>query len=103
LSLSLAPTPLLGLLTRIVLWIDVVDAPRTSAVELQNRVFVGEEKVLRTGRQRKEAARGKNLGLVVIGRSSHSQARSPREHGDDFRLGMRVRSNVVARRHFQPK
>ena len=36
-GLLLLPHPLLRLLTRIVLWIDVVDGPRTGAIELYNR------------------------------------------------------------------
>src|SRR5262249_12742769 len=94
---------LLSFLTRIILCIDVIDAPWTGAVELDNRLFVGEEIVLQTGGQRKDAARWKYLILVVIGRRSHAQARCPGEHGDNFRLGMGVRSYVVALRHFQTK
>src|SRR6516165_9716371 len=85
---------LLHLLTRIVLWIDVVDAPRTDTVELQNGVFVGEEIVCRAGGQRKKAARGNELSFVVIGRRTHAQACCPGEHGDNLRVGMGVRSNV---------
>src|SRR5262245_40588037 len=95
--------PLLRLRTRIVLRIDVVDTPRTGAVDLNNRFFVGEEIVLRTRVQRKEATRGENLSLVVIGRRSHRQARCPGEHGDDLRRGMSVRSNVIALWRFQTK
>src|SRR5215475_5782990 len=98
-----AGSRLLSFLTRIVLWIEVIDAPRTGAVELDDCLFVGEEIVLRTGGQRKEAARGKNLSLVVISRRSHPQARRPGEHGNNLRLGMGVRSYVVALRHFQTK
>src|SRR5262249_2839603 len=95
--------PLLCLLSRIVLGVDVIDAPRTGTVELDYRFVVGEEIVCRTWVEREEATRGQNLSLAVVGRRSHAQARRPREDCDDLRLGMSMRRDVIAPRQFQSK
>src|SRR5215831_520916 len=94
---------LLRLLPGIVLGVDVVDTPRTGAVELNNRLVIGEEIVGRAWVEGEETTRGQNLSLAVVGRRSHAQARRPREDCDDLRLGMSMRRDVIAPRQFQSK
>src|SRR5262245_42925292 len=94
---------LLRLLPGIVLGVDVVDTPRTGAVELNNRLVIGEEIVGRAWVEGEETTGGQNLSFAVIGRRSHAQARRPREDCDDLRLGMSMRRDVIALRQFQSK
>src|SRR4029453_18264782 len=82
---------LLRLLSRIILRVDVAEAPRAGGVDLHDGVFVKEEIVRHAGSKREEAARGQRLSLALIGSLSHSQTDRPRDHRVDFRLRMRVR------------
>src|SRR6266566_2399897 len=96
-------TRLLLLFPRIVLRVDVVNSPRPGTVELDHRVFIGEEIVSRAWQQREETASRQNLSLATIGSRSHAQTSRPGDHSDDLRFGMGMRSNVIVFRQFQSK
>lgn len=75
--------------------------PRPGAVELHDRVVVvGRGKMRHARRKRDEATWREGLGFAVIGRFSHAQTERTRDHGEDLRLGMGVRSDLVALREF---
>src|SRR5262245_57718009 len=92
---------LLRLLARIVLRVDVSDAPRAGAVELDDRLVVGEGKVRRAGRKRDETAGGQRLGLALVGGLAHAQAEHARDDGYDLGLRMRMGRYAVAFGQFE--
>src|SRR6266850_4279608 len=94
---------LLRLLAWIVLRVDVGNAPRPGALELDHRVLLGEVIVGHTGREREQAARGQNLRLGAISRFTHAQANRSRNHGDNLWLGVGVWGDVIVLWRLQPK
>jgi hypothetical protein len=64
---------LLRLLSRIILRVDVVQAPRSRGVNLNDGIFVKEDIVRHAGSECEEAADGQRLTLAMIRSLSHSQ------------------------------
>src|SRR5207247_6365178 len=89
-------------LSRIILWVDVVDTPRPGGVDLHDGIFVKEDRVRHARRKCEEAADGQRLSLAVIRSLSHSQTDRPRDHSVDFWPGMRMRRNVITLRRLEP-
>src|SRR5262249_57118696 len=75
-----------SLLPRIVRRVDVGEAPRTRAVEPDDRVLVGKGKVRQAGRKGEEAARRQRLTLALVGLLTHSEAEGAGDDGDDLGL-----------------
>src|SRR5262249_3911221 len=75
-----------SLLPGIVRRVDVGEAPRARAVELDARVLVGKGKVRQAGRKGEEAARRQRLTLALVGPLTHSQAEGAGDDGDDLGL-----------------
>src|SRR5262245_9159795 len=74
--------------SRVVCWVDVGKAPRSGAIELDNRVLIDEGKVCHTGREGEETARRQGSGLAFVSLLPHAQAeRAGDDRGD---LGLRV-------------
>ena len=61
------------------------------------------EELAGRGHEREEAAGRQGVAFAGVGDLSHPQSEGPRQHGDDLRLGMGVRRDLIALGQFEPK